>query len=299
MVIGHTSIPKIGNQWIYSFHMPLFFFLSGYLFNPYKYSINQFIVRKIKTFIIPYFFFLFLNWIICEFLEYKQYPPFSLTKVLCNGSNSALWFIYVLLFTETLFFIIFKLKKTFRFLPTITIFLLPIFGWIMFQKNIHFPYKIEVIGLSSIFYIIGYFSNLRNLLIFTHSPKFLIFLFILSVFLSYYQIPRLDMACNCYGMGIPTILVAFLGIYTIIKISQMIQNNFPIFIKKLIIYIGENTIVVVGMSSLISMSMKKYFEIMNIPTYISSTLRHILLWFILILFIKILTRYTPILIGKK
>ena len=33
MVMGHTGIPRIGNQWIYSFHMPLFFFISGFLFN--------------------------------------------------------------------------------------------------------------------------------------------------------------------------------------------------------------------------------------------------------------------------
>lgn len=33
MVIGHTSIPKIANTWIYSFHMPLFFFVSGVFFN--------------------------------------------------------------------------------------------------------------------------------------------------------------------------------------------------------------------------------------------------------------------------
>lgn len=37
MVMGHTSMPDAVNRWIYSFHMPLFFLLSGLVFNPGKY----------------------------------------------------------------------------------------------------------------------------------------------------------------------------------------------------------------------------------------------------------------------
>lgn len=37
MVMGHTSMPDAVNRWIYSFHMPLFFLLSGLVFNPDKY----------------------------------------------------------------------------------------------------------------------------------------------------------------------------------------------------------------------------------------------------------------------
>lgn len=37
MVMGHSSMPDAVNRWIYSFHMPLFFLLSGLVFNPGKY----------------------------------------------------------------------------------------------------------------------------------------------------------------------------------------------------------------------------------------------------------------------
>ena len=37
MVIGHMpSIPSAVHNWIFSFHMPLFFFLSGYMFKKKK-----------------------------------------------------------------------------------------------------------------------------------------------------------------------------------------------------------------------------------------------------------------------
>lgn len=38
VVLGHNQSPDYIIKFIYSFHMPLFFFLSGYLTNPSKYQ---------------------------------------------------------------------------------------------------------------------------------------------------------------------------------------------------------------------------------------------------------------------
>lgn len=58
MVCGHTSIPLSISNWIWSFHMPLFFIISGILFNATKYpNFNLFIKKRGKTLIIPYIIF--------------------------------------------------------------------------------------------------------------------------------------------------------------------------------------------------------------------------------------------------
>lgn len=58
MVCGHTGIPSLISNWIWSFHMPLFFIISGMLFCPTKYTnIQKFIHRRIQTLIIPYITF--------------------------------------------------------------------------------------------------------------------------------------------------------------------------------------------------------------------------------------------------
>ena len=36
VVIGHTSEKNVLNDWVYTFHMPLFFALSGYLWEQKK-----------------------------------------------------------------------------------------------------------------------------------------------------------------------------------------------------------------------------------------------------------------------
>ena len=59
VVLGHTQyVPADVKGVIYTFHMPLFFFLSGYLWtdgNIERYSFVACAKKKFKAFIIPYF----------------------------------------------------------------------------------------------------------------------------------------------------------------------------------------------------------------------------------------------------
>jgi len=58
VIYGHTYVPKLFNVWLCSFHMPLFFFLSGITFSSYqKYSRQEFVTKKFKSLIIPYVIF--------------------------------------------------------------------------------------------------------------------------------------------------------------------------------------------------------------------------------------------------
>lgn len=53
VIIGHITTPGI-TVWIYTFHIPLFFFLSGYLFHN-NYTICETIRRKVHSLVVPYF----------------------------------------------------------------------------------------------------------------------------------------------------------------------------------------------------------------------------------------------------
>lgn len=67
VVIGHVGGLDILNDWfpIYSFHIPLFFFISGYFYKEdLNKSITELVIRKIKKFIYPYFLWNFLYYFI-------------------------------------------------------------------------------------------------------------------------------------------------------------------------------------------------------------------------------------------
>lgn len=55
VVLGHTGLPEVFRRWIYIFHMPLFFYISGMFFKPV--TLDVAIKKKGKAYLLPYFFF--------------------------------------------------------------------------------------------------------------------------------------------------------------------------------------------------------------------------------------------------
>lgn len=56
MVLGHTSIPKAAADFIFAFHMPVFFLASGWCMNWGKYSFGDLLKRRCKTLLLPSLF---------------------------------------------------------------------------------------------------------------------------------------------------------------------------------------------------------------------------------------------------
>lgn len=53
VMFAHTHCPDSLVVWIYSFHIPFFFFLSGLTFSPFKYKTREFVSRKFKRLVAP------------------------------------------------------------------------------------------------------------------------------------------------------------------------------------------------------------------------------------------------------
>ena len=71
VVIGHVNTKGFLVQWLYTFHMPLFFALSGYIL--YKFGKNipfrKFLLKRTKSILWPFILFrllLFIYWIVIE-----------------------------------------------------------------------------------------------------------------------------------------------------------------------------------------------------------------------------------------
>ena len=64
VVLGHMRYPycDIVSKWIFSFHMPLFFFVSGYLHKS-DFGIN-YLLRKMDSLLVPYFIWSMFIWVV-------------------------------------------------------------------------------------------------------------------------------------------------------------------------------------------------------------------------------------------
>jgi fucose 4-O-acetylase-like acetyltransferase len=107
MVVGHSSLPSIASGFIYAFHMPLFFIASGWTTNWNKYSFYDFIKRRSRNLLFPFFFYS-----VIVLLIHVHYGWMTMDEWLIKGwgDGYALWFIPVL-FIAT---IIAKSLYTFR-----------------------------------------------------------------------------------------------------------------------------------------------------------------------------------------
>ncbi|MDU6533812.1 MAG: acyltransferase family protein [Intestinibacter bartlettii] len=114
VIIGHIfNSDTIIKTWIYSFHMPLFFIISGCLFKIGEINIRETFKKKIKHLIIPYILFSCLM-ILLKLLIYRhitgEIKSYILYFVTGTGFD-ALWFLLCLFITEILYCIINKYIK--------------------------------------------------------------------------------------------------------------------------------------------------------------------------------------------
>lgn len=52
MVMGHVGFGEIFQHWIHAFHMPMFFFIAGYLYK--SRPLKTTLVKRIKGLLLPY-----------------------------------------------------------------------------------------------------------------------------------------------------------------------------------------------------------------------------------------------------
>jgi fucose 4-O-acetylase-like acetyltransferase len=80
VIVGHSHCPPFLQTIIYSFHMPLFFFLSGYTFHYDKYKLNKcaFVMNKFYRLVVPYFFANFLILLILSLKDSLTMNPLKM-----------------------------------------------------------------------------------------------------------------------------------------------------------------------------------------------------------------------------
>lgn len=112
VVLGHHLLDAENlRTWIYSFHMPLFFIISGILIseNRKHRDFKEFLLRRIKTLLWPYITFscVILLWYIVFYyvLPFKPEEPFYtvFVKIITTYGYHALWFLPAAFMADVIF----------------------------------------------------------------------------------------------------------------------------------------------------------------------------------------------------
>ena len=132
MVVGHSGCPVFLHDFIYMFHMPLFFIMAGWCFKDiYLKSIPKYLFKKLKGLYVPYvaislFFLLLHNIFVRLHLElgtiydFKDIVDISKSIIISLHKHEqllgAMWFIPQLLYSSIIVVLLLKFVKNRIFL---------------------------------------------------------------------------------------------------------------------------------------------------------------------------------------
>lgn len=246
VTLGHLSCNYLLETHIYSFHMFLFFFLSGYLHNNLQEDFYEFIVKKSKTLLIPFLFWnvtsfgagLVLNIPIMESIS----EFFLLNGQICW--NAPIWFLLLLYMVEISFFLIEK------YIPMGEYFIIPILliFWIFFSTPNIFL-KINILPVCLLFYIFGkiYFRLSDKVSQNGNNKKRSIFIILLYLFVSLlfgtYLNERISFTGAFFGNVGYCCMAAISGVLfytTAFQRFRFLRDN------KVLSYLGKNSLIIMA-----------------------------------------------------
>ncbi len=100
-------------KFVYAFHIPFFFFLSGVFWKPVPFS-GEFFLNKLKTRFVPVLFFSLLTFPLWAAFDFKRFVKIALRGEYLSGRptfNMVLWFLVCLMVAELLAGLVVKFLK--------------------------------------------------------------------------------------------------------------------------------------------------------------------------------------------
>ena len=270
MVMGHIGFGGVFDHLIHAFHMPMFFFVSGFFYKDND-SIGKRIQKKAKALLIPYLFFGIAHYVVYLLMQIvtnsdlKIEPLLRLFTINTDGLAiaGALWFLTALFITDIFYSILDRHRAKWIIIPLILI------GSFTDQ---YLPYPLPwalsaaFVGLG-LYYLGEYVKNnelkFRHLLNMNWAMIIVVGLVTaVLVFLNGY----INMREGKYAI-IPLFWInALLSIFVGISISKKVCKLENVeWIKS----IGKNSIVYVCLNQITILFLTKLISLINLPMVIS------------------------------
>ena len=286
--IGHLDVP-VASAWVYTFHMPLFFFLSGLLYpGCKKYSFSEFAWRRFKGLVIPYFtlgLVIALFYSVIYAINAKPLTTYveMLRSFLIQEHYWTIWFLAALYLTQLIYYAIDWCFNRWRGAVTIASLVLCVFGFLRYRLGFgSLPWNLDVAFVAQLFFHLGYrFMHLERIRVWfvgtMHTMRLIgisLACLIVNVVAAKACITlsghSLDMSIGMYGNELMTMIAAIAGILLVVTLASVVRSHF-------ITYLGRNTMILFSWHSRIVIVacglIYTYFGLFQTPGIGTSLLR--------------------------
>lgn len=252
VVLGHSCATLTERIVICSFHMPLFFFISGLFLFHKEEPFGAFFKKKVKSLLVPLLAFgviLSTYSIILGYVTGRPLPIFAkYIGILFNTRHGdyggSLWFFPSLFLVEMLLFIIYKTFSS-NYLILFFSIVCAVVGVLVNQQiGQGLPWSLDISLLCVFFTALGYV--LKDWIWKEHhvmSYMFTLVFFVISIYYNYLHIgSSVDLYSCRIGNPVLFYISAICGIYLTIGVSNILCKRIDL--MGLVLFYGQNSLIV-------------------------------------------------------
>lgn len=260
VVLGHIC-PNISG-YIYLFHLPLFFFVSGYLYNEEKYGDKPFVYlkKRIKSqwirYVLIYWGLILLHNLFCELrMIGKDAEKYSITVIIQKMIEAVfgmgqeimggtLWFVPVLVIASVLLGFIVSLSRKLEqltnwkyfkyFVQMVFIIIGTCVGYRLCYETVYLVANVQISLIVMPFLWIGYLVSSFEVDFKKFLNPFVVIIFAIILYFTSCKY-RLDLALEFVYPFMH--VVALMGIYICLYLAKIIQDNSKI--SELFAFLGK------------------------------------------------------------
>lgn len=259
MVMGHAGFGMEFHKIIHTFHMPIFFFISGFFYRPEKmYSASRYLAHISRTLLLPYLIFCLFY----EILHILYTGEFSLWTFLIEIVSSnhnridvagSLWFLLCLFSAKFLYFIVDRLSDRLcmgMHGKTILIFVISLIANCFRKMDIMLPLCLDSALSCLLIFHVGYVlkksKDTKQVQTLLSMPWMLFLSFVFLFVITAYFNVDINVRRNRFGI-IPLYWIScFCGMFIILNISEWIDKGtykFNRITKNIFGYWGRESII--------------------------------------------------------
>ena len=311
VVLAHTALYKPAEGFIYTFHMPFFFFMSGYLFSYSKYpSYMEFVKRRFRQLLVPYVVINMITYLLWLLVlrnvgsdageDVGALSPL-IAAVTVNATEMVhdvpLWFLAALFMVENLYYLLYR-NARYRVVVTLLLLLLAVLN--NTYNTVRLPFCIDISLVALLFYRLGNVMREKGNILF----KWYLFVLSAVVTVAVFMLNgKVAMHANYYNNIFLFIAGGVAGCYSMAYICKLLQllcgdralvqtiarNTLPICAFHLIVFAVLKGIMlyVLGLS----------LEILT-GTFLPNALFALLSMVICLFIARVVNRFAPFVLGR-
>lgn len=266
VVMGHNDfalISSFGHKLIYSFHMPMFFFLSGMFFKP-DLPLSEFLHNRFHRVLKPFLVILLL--IYFASLSFSKISMVMASRRLVKAMYGSgfyidwvqLWFLPHLFAVSLFAYLFYKAVKRARVMQTRWLILAGLYIAGIFAMKLFWPLMLSILGrpltlfglpygldmvlVSGFFFIAGYELNQRRKDALFANPWIFVLSGITLLFLVWYFPARIDFNTRQFDSLPINTLEALFGILFILALSRQLER--VAWLSSTLSYVGQASLII-------------------------------------------------------